>query len=117
MPVQGLPVAQHCQPSALLLLSARDAKGSLNRSNRTELSFQDFIAVTAAWSTSPSKMPLPWTQEYSVPDRLIPRRITWLPFASSSLLPDTCSCAAPLVVTVVSVTVMVTEGMPVALTV
>src|SRR4051812_22232567 len=45
----------------------------------------------------------------------MPRRITVLPLASSSLLPDTCSCGAPLVVTVVSVTVTVTEGMPVAL--
>src|SRR5580704_848664 len=35
MPVHGLPVAQHCQPSAELLLSARDAYGSLNRSKIT----------------------------------------------------------------------------------
>src|ERR1700722_11039830 len=35
MPVHGLPVSQHCQPSAELLLSARDAYGSLNRSKIT----------------------------------------------------------------------------------
>src|SRR5579859_3938936 len=37
MPVHGLPVFQHCQPSAELLLSARDAYGSLNRSKMTAL--------------------------------------------------------------------------------
>src|SRR3984885_15845172 len=35
IPVQGLPVSQHCQPSAELLLSARDAYGSLNKSKIT----------------------------------------------------------------------------------
>ncbi len=33
--MHGLPVAQHCQPSAELLLSARDAYGSLNKSKMT----------------------------------------------------------------------------------
>ena len=35
--MHGLPAAQHCQPSAELPLSARDAEGSLNRSNITAL--------------------------------------------------------------------------------
>src|ERR1700726_2535310 len=35
IPVQGLPVSQHCHPSAELLLLARHAYGSLNRSKIT----------------------------------------------------------------------------------
>src|ERR1700749_3697913 len=81
---------------------------------RTALTFQLNIAVTAAWSTSPSKMPLPWTQAYSVPDRSTPRRITCWPDAFSSLLPDTCSCGAapppPPPPLDVSVTVMAADG-------
>src|SRR5215467_13749073 len=67
------------------------------------------MAVTAAWSTSPSKMPLPCTHSYSAPDRLIPRRITCAPDALSSLLPDTCSCEAPLVLTGLMVEVKVAD--------
>ena len=66
---------------------------------------QLLIAVMEAWSFGPSKMPLPWTHAYSVPDRSTPCSTTWLPFASTSLLPDTCSCGAALVVAVTSVTV------------
>src|SRR5690348_7535699 len=87
---------------------------------RTELTPQLFIAVIAAWSISPSKMPLPCTHEYSPPDRLMPRRITCWPLAFSSLFPDTCSCAAgplPPPLEAVSVAVKVIEVRPDALTV
>jgi hypothetical protein len=81
---------------------------------------QLFIALTAAWSTSPSKIPLPCTQAYSVPDRSTPRRITAWPALLSSLFPDTCSCGAGPGFPVpadVSVAVTVTAGYPVALAV
>ena len=47
-----------------------------------------------AWSLGPSKIPLPCTHAYSVPERSTPCSTTWAPLAFSSLLPDTCSCGA-----------------------
>src|SRR5436305_490886 len=45
MPVHGLPVSQHCQPSAESLLSAREAYGSLKRSNTTASLFLNALAT------------------------------------------------------------------------
>src|SRR5258708_34878318 len=39
-------------------------------------------------------MPVPFTHEYSAPDRFTPSRITCWPLAFSSLFPDTWSCGA-----------------------
>ncbi len=62
---------------------------------------QFFIAVMDAWSLGPSKIPLPWTHAYSVPERSTPCSTTVCPLALTSLLPDTCSCGAgPLAVLV-----------------
>src|SRR5882757_1331599 len=61
---------------------------------RTAVTCQLLMAVTDAWSTGPSQIPLPCTQANSAPDRLTPCSVTVLPVASTSLLPDTCSCGA-----------------------
>src|SRR6266567_2257796 len=93
MPAQVPPLSQHCHPLVALPV-ARDAYGSLNRSKMTALTPQDFIAEIDAWSLGPSKIPLPCTQAYSVPDRSTPCSTTCAPVKLSSLFPDTCNCGA-----------------------
>src|SRR3954449_5330547 len=57
---------------------------------RTVLMPQEAIAATEAASVGPEKIPQPWMQAYSVPERLTPRRRTvWL-LPLRSLLPETC---------------------------
>src|SRR6266700_84025 len=52
------------------------------------------MAVMDAWSLGPSKIPLPCTHAYSVPERSAPCSTTCWPLALTSLFPDTCSCGA-----------------------
>src|SRR5579884_3023624 len=48
---------------------------------RTKFACQLAIACTEAASDGPSKIPHPWMQAYSVPERLTPRRTTaWPPY-------------------------------------
>src|SRR6476469_1036367 len=56
---------------------------------RTALACQRAIARTEAAVAGPSKMPWPWTQAYSVPERLTPWMTTTWPRASSRRLPAT----------------------------
>src|SRR5271170_4138228 len=66
---------------------------------RMALTFQLRMACSDASSEGPSKIPLPWMQLYSVPERLTPRSCTSLPSGSTSLLPEadsTGSTAPPL---------------------
>src|ERR1700722_18632369 len=56
---------------------------------RTTLTCQVVIASIDAALLSPSKIPQPWTQANSVPDRLRPRRCTTLLEPSTSLFPET----------------------------
>src|SRR5207237_9269143 len=56
---------------------------------RTALMCQAAIAATEVASLGPSKMPQPWMQAYSVPDRLTPsNRMAW-PLPLTRWLPDT----------------------------
>ena len=55
---------------------------------------QLFIADIDAWSLGPSKIPLPCTHLYSVPERSTPCSTTVAWFALTSLFPDTCNCSA-----------------------
>src|SRR5687767_4400776 len=55
----------------------------------TTFAFHDWSALTEAASVGPSKMPQPWMQAYSGPDRLTPRRVTTFPDPSTSLFPWT----------------------------
>src|SRR6185437_5247675 len=54
---------------------------------RTTLTFQPLIAAIEAASCGPSKMPQPWMQAYSVPERLTPSRRTGRPVPSTNWLP------------------------------
>ena len=56
---------------------------------RTAFACQRAIARTEAAVAGPSKMPWPWTQAYSVPERLTPWKTTTRPRASSRRLPST----------------------------
>src|SRR5436305_3967617 len=56
---------------------------------RTKLTCQAAIARTDATLEGPSKMPHPWMQAYSGPERSTPRRITVRPRASRRCAPTT----------------------------
>src|SRR5438270_323456 len=121
-PVERTALTMLCMPATWNGIPAQ-VPPSLQQASlsgiRTALLPQLLIAVIAAWSISPSKKPLPCTHEYSPPDRLTPHSVTCLPLASSSLLPDTCSCGAgpPPVEAPVSVTLNVADVNPAALAV
>src|SRR5207253_11337527 len=56
---------------------------------RTALMCQAAIAAMEVASLGPSKMPQPWMQAYSVPDRLPPSNRMALPLPLTRWLPDT----------------------------
>jgi len=58
---------------------------------RTAFALQLAIAATEAPSLGPSKMPQPWMQANSVPERLTPWSSTCVPDALISRLPSTWS--------------------------
>src|SRR5437016_4978194 len=64
------------------------------RGTRTTCTFHEAIAETLAWSDGPSKMPQPWTQAYSVPERLTPLNWTGVPAASTIWSPETRTAGA-----------------------
>src|SRR5437870_2953586 len=61
------------------------------RGTRTALMCQLAMALIEAASLGPSKMPQPWMQAYSVPERSTPSSRIRFPRASRSWLPDTRS--------------------------
>src|SRR6266550_7058152 len=58
---------------------------------RTALMCHVVIAFTEAASPGPSKIPQPWMQAYSLPERLTPCQWTTRPLASTRRLPETWS--------------------------
>src|SRR4029077_1276350 len=56
---------------------------------------QDAMAATEASSDGPSKMPWPWTQAYSVPERLTPWSWIVEPAPLTRWLPETCTARTP----------------------
>src|SRR5438445_11230185 len=56
---------------------------------------QEAMAATEASSEGPSKGPKPWTQAYSVPERLTPWSWRVEPAASTRRLPATWTARAP----------------------
>src|SRR5438309_1777579 len=63
------------------------------RGTRTALMCQLAMALIEAASLGPSKMPQPWMQAYSVPERSTPSSRIRFPRASRSWLPDTRSAS------------------------
>jgi len=70
------------------------------------------MARTEAALDGPSKMPQPWMQAYSVPERSTPRRVTRRPWASTRWAPTTwrprCDAGAAWPAAVTSATATVT---------
>jgi hypothetical protein len=84
---------------------------------RTALTRQLAMAATDAESEGPSKIPHPWIQAYSVPERSTPRSCTGCPAPLTSSLPSTRidkGVAAPAGTELVTMAAAITENVKAA---